>query len=126
MRMQRRIINFLKGFEFGHFIERFNLGFIAIAIIFFVFSRSAFRLLYETAMELGSIWPPVFHFFSAQCRAIEKYPLVYFLGCAFYYSVSLKFFKGGTNTVINTVLLFYFVILLLYIGGPFFYWKDVP
>ena len=126
MRMQRRVIDCLKNIDCSHLIGKFNIGFIAIAIIFFVFSRSIFRLLHETAMGLGSVWAPPFHFFSAQCRAIEQYPLVYFLGCILYYAASVKFFKSGTNTIINTALLFYFAALLLYLGLPFFYWKDVP
>lgn len=105
-------------------VQKYNLIFVAISVIFFVFSRSAFRLIFVTFESFGNVPPTVFLFFSVQCKAIETYPIIYLLVCISFYIASVRFFKTKTNAIINTGLLFYFALLMLNVSGAFFEWKD--
>lgn len=105
-------------------VQKYNVIFVAISVIFFVFSRSAFRVIFDTFSGLGSVPPTVFLFFSVQCKAIETYPIIYLLVCISYYVASVRFFKTKVNAIVNMSLLFYFALLMLNVSGAFFEWKD--
>lgn len=100
-------------------IGKFNIFFIAVALIGLEFCQLIFPALSEKVNSLGSVLPPVFNFFSVQCAAVKDSSLVYLLGCGVYYAVSLRLFKVETNLIINTALLLYLALLLLNLGGPF-------
>ena len=111
----------LKSSDYSRLIVRLNVYFVAIALIVLELCRLIFPALYEKVNSFGSVLPPVFNFFSAQCVTVGNTPFVYLVACSIYYGVSLRAFKPETNVIINIALLFYLVLLMLSLGGPFMF-----
>lgn len=111
--------NEMKASDSSLFIRKFNLCFIAIALIGLEFCRVLFRDIEQKIYCcLGDTFSPYTMFCRLQCRTVEEHPIVYAIGCAAYYAASVKAFKSDVSTIINAILLFYCAAILLGLSGP--------
>lgn len=100
-------------------INEFNLNFVAIYLVVFMFCFGIFPIVWHMLIISGNMLPSLCIFFSTIFNAVAKHPLIYLIGCNLYYLVSLKFFRKEVNTLINFGLLILFAIAMLFLSGPY-------
>jgi hypothetical protein len=103
-------------------IGKFNLGFIAIVLIFFAVSHVSYVVLVETYRDSGTAFYSLTMFSWAQYASLFYHPVIYLCACALYYAVSLRL-KTSINQVVNAVLLSYFLLTLYGWLGPWIAWQ---